>query len=80
MAGGIFVPQSGIKPTSLAVEAQNPNCRTAREVPNLNLFKENICWPLLQAMSYVQIHLCYFLPMTLGKSTFLKWDNGHNNL
>ena len=80
MACGIFVPQSGIVPTSLAVETQSLNCRTARDIPNLNLFKENICWPLLQATSYVQIHLCYFLPMTLGKSTFLIWDNGDNNL
>ena len=34
MAFGILVPRSGIKPVPPALEAQNLNCWTTREVPN----------------------------------------------
>ena len=38
-AGGILAPRPGIEPAPLAVKAQSPNHRTAREFPKILFLK-----------------------------------------
>ena len=55
MACGILVPQAGIKPMVHAVEAQNLNHWTTREVSSVQF--------LMKITILVNKEMCYFMPM-----------------